>query len=296
MNAIGDPAQPDAGPPPNLAQVLLADDVEAAAFREVYAAAPAPLARSLGLRVEDVGGATALLAANIPDTMFNRVIGLGFAHPVDGDLLDAVASLYRGAGCAAHWVHASSAAWPAGLAPHLEARGYSLARRRAWAKMLRGNEPAPAVDTALRVRPATARELPEVARTVCDAFGMPAAFGPWMESIGRLPNWRVSVALDADEIVGAGYLYLDPARGAAWLGLGGLRSDRRRRGAHRALMAQRIAQAIAAGCADIVTETGEPIADEANPSLRNMHWCGFTRVCSRLNYEWPARPAPRPGA
>jgi hypothetical protein len=34
----------------------------------------------------------------------------------------------------------------------------------------------------------------------------------------------------------------------------------------------------------VITETGEPIGDEPNPSLRNMAWCGFVRVASRLNY------------
>lgn len=48
-------------------------------------------------------------------------------------------------------------------------------------------------------------------------------------------------------------------------------------------MALRIRAAIAAGCTQITTETGEPVADEPNPSLVNMRYCGFKQVCSRLN-------------
>jgi hypothetical protein len=50
-------------------------------------------------------------------------------------------------------------------------------------------------------------------------------------------------------------------------------------------MAARIRPAIEAGCTAIVTETGEPVGDEPNPSLANMLRCGFVRVASRLNYE-----------
>ncbi|MGE5128347.1 MAG: hypothetical protein ACM3IK_01850, partial [Sphingomonadaceae bacterium] len=57
--------------------------------------------------------------------------------------------------------------------------------------------------------------------------------------------------------------------------------------AHRALMTLRIREAIAAGAQRIFTETGEAVGDEANPSLANMQWCGFRRVCSRSNYASP---------
>ena len=51
--------------------------------------------------------------------------------------------------------------------------------------------------------------------------------------------------------------------------------------------AARIGAAISAGCTSIVTETGEPVHDEPNPSLANMARCGFSRVASRLNWESP---------
>jgi hypothetical protein len=53
-------------------------------------------------------------------------------------------------------------------------------------------------------------------------------------------------------------------------------------------MARRISDAIAAGCRHIVTETGEPVGDEPNPSLSNMMRCGFRKVASRLNFQAPA--------
>jgi hypothetical protein len=53
-------------------------------------------------------------------------------------------------------------------------------------------------------------------------------------------------------------------------------------------MTLRIADAIAAGGKYIVTETGEPVGDEPNPSLSNMQRCGFRQIASRLNFEWQA--------
>jgi hypothetical protein len=83
-------------------------------------------------------------------------------------------------------------------------------------------------------------------------------------------------------------LGLDVQGTDGWLGAGAVRAESRGRHAHRALMALRVREAIAAGCARIFTETGEPVSDEPNPSLANMQWSGFRRVASRLNYAAPA--------
>ena len=74
----------------------------------------------------------------------------------------------------------------------------------------------------------------------------------------------------------------------AWLGSGGVLPESRGHHAHRALMTLRIELAIQAGCRHIITETGEPVGDESNPSLRNMEACGFSKLFSRKNYAAPA--------
>jgi hypothetical protein len=53
-------------------------------------------------------------------------------------------------------------------------------------------------------------------------------------------------------------------------------------------MVARTRLATAAGCSYVVTETGEQVGDRLDPSLRNMMACGFTKVCSRLNFAAPA--------
>lgn len=268
------------------AEARAADAIEAAAYRDMYAAAPPGLAAKLGLAVEEIGGATLLMARAIPDAFFNRVIGLGVARPASEAALDNLLAAYRAAGAKHWWVHLTPGAEPAALPSWLERRGFVLAKRSAWAKVLRGTEAPPEVGTPLEVRAARQGEEGALAESIAAAFGMPAAFAPWFAALALRRGWRAYVALEADRVVGGGLLYLDG--GDAWLGAGAVRAEQRGRHAHRALMALRVREAIAAGCTRIFTETGEPVGDEPNPSLANMQWCGFRRVCSRLNYAAPA--------
>jgi hypothetical protein len=260
-----------------------ADAIEAAAYREMYAAAPPELGARLGLETREIGGATLLVARGIPDPFFNRTIGLGLARPAREEDVDALLVAYRTV--KSWWVHLTPGAVPAALVPWLEARGFALAKRRAWAKMLRGTEAPPEVATPLEVRAARAGEEGALAESIAAGFGMPAAFVPWFAALALRGGWRAYVALEESRVVGGGLLYL--AGRDAWLGAGAVRAESRGRHAHRALMALRVREALAAGASRVFTETGEQVGDEHNPSLANMQWCGFTRVCSRLNYASP---------
>jgi GNAT superfamily N-acetyltransferase len=111
---------------------------------------------------------------------------------------------------------------------------------------------------------------------------MPPLFAQWLQVLAGRPKWTLVAAFDQAQIVGGGLLFIDNR--VAWLGMGGIVPEARGRHAHRAIMTRRIDIAIERGCTHIVTETGEPINNEPNPSLRNMYRCGFTRASSRMNY------------
>jgi hypothetical protein len=262
----------------------LADAVEAAALTDMYAAAPAPLVESVGLRVQHIAGATLVMARNFPDPRLNRVIGLGMEQPARWADLEAIDHAYLEAGCPKYWVHVNPHAHPAQLTQWLKQRGFARPARRSWMKMWR--EPTPLAPSAggLEVRAAQANEHAAAARCVCEAFGMPGAMGSWLESMSPRPDWRIYVAVADGRVVGSGSLYLDRARRIGWLGIGAMEKEYRRRGGHRSLMNGRIQAALEAGCHAIVTETGEPSGNEADPSLRNMEQCGFTALLSRANW------------
>jgi len=269
-----------------IAQARIVDEIEAAAYRDMYAAAPEQLVSAFALRSMEIAGATLLMADGIPDPVFSRVIGLGNCGNVSDEHIDALLAAYRQAGISRYWVHVNPIVAPSDLIARLEQRGFKAPKRRAWVKMIRGIEPALEVDTALIVRAAIASERVAVSEVIATAFNMPPPFALWIQNMDARANWTLVAALDGTRIVGGGLLYIK--NNIAWLGLGGVLPEVRGNYVHRALMTLRIATAMERGCTHIVTETGEPTHNEPNPSLRNMYRCGFTRVCSRLNFSAPA--------
>lgn len=264
------------------AEAALADDIEARAFVDLFAAAPVALARHLGLQAQRDGGITALLAPGLPATIFNRVIGFGDHPGDDAAHLRSLTERYRSAGVGPWWLHLNPVTAATGLGELLAGEGFAVAARRAWAKMLRGTEPL-AADTALQVRPATDGDVDRVAACIAAAFGMPPLMADWLAALHRRPGWTVYAIADGEQPVGGACLFVD--HGTGWLGMGSVLESHRRRGGQLASMSRRIADAAAAGCTQVVTETGEPVAGEPNPSLANMARAGFRQVASRLNYE-----------
>jgi hypothetical protein len=279
---------------PTRDDVWLADAAEAAAMLDLYAAAPPEVTAGLGLRVLDEGTRALLAARHLPDPVLNRAIGLGNVREASESDVDAIVRWFAATGVSRYWIHVGPQARPseAAIVGWLRGRGFAPPARRTWAKMLARAAPPPAAPARCALRPARVAEAEAVAATICAAYGMPGAMAPWFAALVGRDRWRTFVAVDGDEIVGAGMLFVDRHLRAGWLGLGGLRASHRRLGAHRALMTARMQAALGEGCDAVVTETGEPIADEPNPSLRNMQRCGFARVASRGNY---ASPAPAPG-
>jgi GNAT superfamily N-acetyltransferase len=265
-----------------IAQAHMADDIEAAAYRDMYAAAPNTLVQALNLQSMQIGESTLLMANGIPDPVFSRVIGLGNNGAISDADVDAVIAAYRAAGIKGFWIHVNPVLAPADLIPRLERVGFKAPNRRAWAKMIRGATSPEIQESKFDIRPTQVSERAAVATAIASAFGMPPPFSAWINNMAAREKWTLIGAFDANEPVGGGLLFIE--KPLAWLGLGGVLPQARGHNVHRAIMMHRIALAIEGGCTHVVTETGEPINNEPNPSLRNMYRCGFTRVCSRLNY------------
>lgn len=264
-----------------------ADHIEAAAFADLYAAAPASLAAQLGLQVAASEGATGLMAPAIPSAMFNRVVGLGLQVPAGDPQVQSWIDRYRAAGCTVWWMHWNPGARPAGFEERLRSLGFVQPPRRSWAKVMRVAEALAPHETPLAIGPAAASEAAATGDAIARAFEMPPFMAGWLAALHGRPGWTVYAARDGGHIVGGACLFV--AGETAWLGMGSMLPSHRRRGGQLALMRQRITDAAAAGCRWVVTETGEPIGDESNPSLSNMKRTGFATVASRLNLEWRDR-------
>lgn len=272
----------------DLSLVRALDAVEAAAYTDLIAAAPPPVTQALGLGVSRLAGATLLHASAAPISLFNRVIGLGNEAPATEADLDAVLGRYRELGAKTVWAHLGPASRPDELRAWLAARGFSPPARNRWAKVFRGREAPPAIATLFNVRAVGPEHADALAKVIAAAHGMPPPIVPWVSALVGRAGWRAYGAFDGDALVGGGFLWQQGER--AWFGLGGTLSTHRGRGAQGALLVARIRDAIASGATLLTSETGEPIADEHNPSLSNMLRCGFRVGCSRENFApavWP---------
>jgi hypothetical protein len=267
-------------------EAAIADRAEARAFADLFDAAPSGLKSQLGLRVETVAGATALVAPQLPTPMFNRVIGLGFDAPATPAQVERLRALYRTAGSRSWWLHWNPlAAWDGerDAAGAIAALGFTVPARRSWAKMLRSTADAALPACDLKVAQAGSGQVAAATSAVATAFGMPPLIGAWLAELERRPGWRVYAIADADAVIGGACLFIDGD--ACWLGMGAVLASHRGRGGQLRALAQRVADGAAAGCRWAVTETGEPIGEEVNPSLANIRRSGFRCVASRLNFE-----------
>jgi GNAT superfamily N-acetyltransferase len=263
----------------------LGDRIEAEAFIDFYAAAPDALKSTLGLQTRRLAGATLMMAPGLPSAMFNRVTGMGMEREATVADIVAVIDAFRETGSATWWLHWNPFAAPADFPERLPALGFTVPPRRRWAKMLHDATPAPVIASDLDVAIADDAQVGAVVQTIVETFDMPPFMTDWFRQLRGRPHWRIYAVTDQENIVGGGCLYINGE--TAWLGMGAVRASHRRRGGQGALMARRIDDAIAAGAKIIVTETGEPIADEPNPSLGNMRRCGFEKVASRHNFIGP---------
>jgi hypothetical protein len=272
-----------AGPP-----VAVLEGIERDACRDIFASAPAVWASRAGLRHERLGSADLLLLRTVPVGHFNRLVGLGVETPASEEVLDMALARFAAAGVEGFFVHLTPGAQPTALPRWLAARGL-VRHRRPWAKLWRDDSPPPAIPTTLRIAEVGPDRAADFALAACEGLGLSPALRPWRAALVGRPGWRTYVAYDGTVPAASGALYCRD--GLAWLGVGATIPAYRRRGVQGALISRRIADAIAGGCRDIVTETGEAVPGEPNSSYANMLRNGFRVVYSRSNYVRTRPPA-----
>jgi len=143
----------------------LADAIEIAAWKDLYAAAPVALVHGLGLEVVRVADAYCFVARGLPVSMFNRCIGLGNERAIKESDLDEVLSVLD---VRASWVQHGPASRTPEIAAWLSARGLRAAPR-SWAKFLRDAEPPSRTSTPFELREITKSERSEFSRVLSDA-------------------------------------------------------------------------------------------------------------------------------
>jgi GNAT superfamily N-acetyltransferase len=278
----------------------LLESVEAAVYEDFYGAAPAPLARELGVESKWVEGSLRLTARTFDHPMFNRVMNVvDPSEPAGWDgaagaLLTREAAWYREVGVRR---------WLVQILPHRETDGFrrealarGLVRHRGWAKHVGpAREPEAVPPSDLRVIRLGEEgadiegPAPVWARIVTEGFGIPPTFAPWLETLAHREGWRLYLALDGDVPAAAAGLHLSSAGGLrfAQLNFAATRPEFRRRGAQSALIARRLADAFELGADWILSETDEELPDRPNPSYHNLVRLGLPVVYVRANWGPP---------
>jgi GNAT superfamily N-acetyltransferase len=259
---------------------------EAECLADGFAAAPAVVAKDLGMSVERIGGGVATIMRNDPTGGFwSRVIGLGVEQPITDDVVEEVIDLYSRHAMPTTLLQIGPAAEPEDWEDIVTRHGFTAGG--GWVKMLRDASPPPPVDTDLRIRTLGASDATDYGSVYWEGFGFPdPRFKAWMTGgVGRR-GWVHFGAYDGDTIVAVAATF--HWQGIACLYGAATLPSHRNRGGQSALMAARLIEAAAHGDRWVSTETGTETDEDPNPSLHNMRRMGFKEVYVRRN--WIRRP------
>lgn len=252
---------------------------EAAAYAEIYRAAPG----SLEFTAEESDDCIAFFVPKFDVLLFNRVLGIGLKKSASKELIESLIARYGASGVRNYGIQVSPEARGASLDDWLLA--CDLHVRDYWTKVYRGNDPAVAVATDLRIERIDRSCADIFAQVACEGFGMPGVLRPMMSATVGMPGWNHYLAWDGSMPAGVAALRVQDEIG--WLGIGAVLPDFRRRGGQGALMSQRINDGCDLGCKWFITETGQDRPDKPNPSFHNMMRTGFKVAYERPNFMPP---------
>jgi hypothetical protein len=261
---------------------------EAEAYVNYFLCAPPEFARSFRLEVKRIGSVWVTMLPAVDNVNHNRILGLGVGEPATESILDKAIAVFQNTGCKNYMVQICPLVQPAPYPGWFAARGFKPVR--SWAKMCRGNEPAPAVSTDLRMEAIGEDQASAYADVVLSVFGMTPAYRPLVEGNVGKPGWHQYLAFDGEKPVSAAGMYINGE--AAWLSFASTLKTHRERGGQSAMLARRIEDGLALGCKWFIAETKEDTPDRPNPSYRNMLRSGFELAYLQRYYfhQTPASP------
>lgn len=255
---------------------------EMAACGDFFRAAPDDVVRGMGMRVDNVNGAILTSVASVDVLAFNRVLGTGIDYPATPDMIDDLVGIFDVAGVKRFFIQVSPAARPPELVGWLEERGFSHYNN--WVRLHRGTTDVPEFDCDLEIREIGSDEADVFGRIVRESFDWPAGMERVIEGAVGRPGWHHYMAFDEGNPAATAAHFV--CGEVAWIDFAATLPEFRGRNAQKALATRRIRDAAAAGCRDVVVETGEPKPGKDTPSYKNMLKMGFEVAYLRPNYIW----------
>ena len=261
---------------------------EADAMLNLIPLVPPKFARPFKVAAKKIGSVRVFMIPKLDSPFFNRISCLGMGEPATESMLDEAIGFLQGAGCTNYMAQVSPLAQPEKLPEWLVARGLKPSRN--WIKVYRGDDPAPAIHTDLRLEKIDKDQADAFGGLLIATFEVPSVLRPFMQGSVGQPNWHSYLGFSGNKPVSCASMYVNGE--VAWLGNMGTLKEYRRHGAQGAMFARRIQDGLALGCKWFVTETGDDTPEDPNPSYHNMLRSGFTLAYKRINYvhQVPASP------
>jgi hypothetical protein len=259
---------------------------EAAAWADLYAAAPADFADDGGIGVRAVGEACVIRWAATGRRYFSRVIGLGVSEPATEAAIDEILAGYREAGIDMFLLQSLPHCRPSAYEIWLRQRG--LQPFDAQDRVVRGGEPyqpPPPAFSARRfqVEPVDAATADEWAEFLQRVYRLET--GSWLQRLIGRPGWHPYLAREDGEIVAARTMYIGADR-LAWLGMDGpvpgVTSDDYEPDA--AICARIVEDGLELGARGFHTDIEAPSQTMDTPAYEYFPALGFTRPYVRTHW------------
>lgn len=235
-------------------------------------------AAAVGHRMVGAG----LLVHASPDVLaYNRVLGLGVSEPARETDVDETILEFQKSGARRFMIQAAPGAEPAAFTGWLGARGFY--HHNHWVRLVRDlRDPVPEARTDLRLAKLGLEHAEAFGRLQAEAYGHPPELAMLNSGLIGTPGWECFGAFDGGELVATSAVR--PQGAVAWFGFAATDARYRRRGAQSALIATRLAAALAAGCRWACVETAADTPEKPNPSTHNLRRLGFRDAYERPNW------------
>jgi GNAT superfamily N-acetyltransferase len=263
--------------------VVALERAELDAFTDLYRSASPNVIEAAGLAVSNVGDAVVLAASRIDVLALNRVLGFGLQAPVSDRLISDVLSNLAERGSPRFFIQVAPVNGYDRVNELLASRG--IRHYNNWVRLSRAVSDIPAdIPTDLDVRQIDRESAGIFGEIVAAAFGYPTSVAALPgQTVGR-PGWRHYLAYADGTPIASAAMYV--SGDAAWVGFAATEAAHRNRGAQRALVIRRLADAAALGCSHVSVETAEDGVVKDAPSFRNLRRLGFAIAYTRPNYLW----------
>jgi hypothetical protein len=272
--------------PVDLGTAASIEAAEAAAWADLYAAAPNAWADEVGLGTRRVGDALVIRWAATGRRYFSRAIGLGVIAPASAGAVDEILEGYAQAGISMFLLQSLPHCRPHGYERWLAGRGLEIFDTQD--RVVRDGSPLvtvpPGSDSReLTVEMVTRQTADEWAEFMQRVYRLDT--GRWLQQLVERPGWRQYVAREDGRLVGARGMYIG-ADGTAWLGMDGpvpgvTTQDYE---PDAVLCAAIVGDGLARGARRFIADIEAPSACMDTPAYRSFSQLGFGRPYVRSHW------------